>query len=567
MSDYVHYHRVRQDNADQEDSPDVDTNSSTLASVSWTTLLSFWLLTVLATALLTYAVTARSGCDEAAATSAAGGDGSSPLTTSSHATSAVNRSPCRALPVIAPTPTPPPSSSPHRAWSGLPSLSLLLRTYSASWMELLQFHFTYLMYWPRTYINSGLVFVLDEERASDRRLGTLLLYAFDGGDRLSTPSRVGVVFEAMPGDGILSDRWRNSIGYCRQQYSNFYADLYTDRDYVGIIDTDAYFMRPPNPEDVFELTTNPATNTSTYRPVIIGYNGDTLWCASAEYMVGRLCAGEFMINFPVTIKRSHFAPMRRHIMAHLNATSFEVAWRRMLTDVGDDMKREYSQFTIMATYLWHYHHDDYAWRINGERNKRHKRLKRLLYDTLNTSAMSASRAYRNMATRMAQYDIPTARYVQHPFKSIGKLVDVYDTLCVASNYLAGDCATHNAEARRRMQLKAWQQWYTDEETDTERLWVSAAYPSVEANSNAVINSMAVNQAGQWRGYEWPLEACEAAGEASGVGGMDELSGCVRDDGSSGKPFIHRPHRVSYNASDGTFHEPDEAQQALAGSSW
>ena len=571
---HVRYHRVAYQDGESKYGPGDKERNCTPASLSWPTLLFVWLMTTIVTALVTTAVTGRIDCNGAVVSTKPCGHASQPLHThylppsqpstavlnpnSINASSAATRSPCRSLPVTGPTPTPPPAvylppayhDAPHSIWFDLPSLTLLVRTFSVNWFEILQFHFTYSMFWPRTYTNSGLLFVLDEERASDRRLGTLLLHAWDSGDRLTIPSKISVVYEAMPGSGILSDRWRNSIGYCRQQYSNFYSDLYTDRDYVGIIDTDAYLMRPPNPEDVFERTPS-----GTYRPILIGFNGDTLWCASAEYMIGKPCAGEFMINFPVTIKRAHFAPMRRHIMAHLRATSFEMAWRRMLTDVGDDMKREYSQFTIMATYLWHYHHDDYAWRINSVRNKRHKRLKKLLWDAQNDTAMTSSPTYRDMATRMAQYDIPTARYVQHPFKSNSKLTDIYHSLCFSSNFLAGDCASHDVMARNRMELKARQMWYTDEE-ETERVWTSERYPSVESNSYAVVNNMAVYYAGQWRAYEWPAAAREAAGEAIGVGEIDELSGCSRDDGSSGKPFVYRPHRVNYNATDGTFHEPD-----------
>ena len=561
MSTAVRYHRVNADDRDTDDGPSEAEQYHTPSSLSWTTLLLAWLLTILVTALATAALLSPSNCSTALNSASQYGDASN---LNADHSSFVDRSPCRPLPVTAATPTPLPStylspshtSSVHSIWSELPSYSLLVRTYSINWPELLNFHFTHSIFWPRTYINSGLVFVLDEERASDRRLGTLLLHAFDGGgDRLTTPSKVNVVYEAMPGSGILSDKWRGSIGYCRQQYSNFYSDLYTDRQYIGIIDTDAYFIRPPNPDDIFEHD----TTTNTYRPILLGFNGNTLWCASAEYMIGRPCAGEFMVNFPVTVKRAHFAPMRRHIMAHLNVPSFEVAWRRMLTDVGDDHSHEYSQFTIMATYLWHFHHDEYAWRINSLRNKRHKRLSKLLWDTQNETAMASSSTYRDMATRMAQYDIPTARYVQHPFKSVAKLVDIYQLLCVASNYVAGDCALHTVDERRELQVKAWQQWYTDEETQTERVWVSERYPSVESNTNAVINNMAVYHAGQWRTYDWPTAAREAAAASGGVEGvgMDELSGCRRVGWGSGEPFIYYPHRVSYNASDGTFHEPNE----------
>ena len=43
--------------------------------------------------------------------------------------------------------------------------------------------------------------------------------------------------------GTLCSNWRRE-GYSRQQYSNFYADLYSDAEFVAIIDTDAAFRTP-----------------------------------------------------------------------------------------------------------------------------------------------------------------------------------------------------------------------------------------------------------------------------------------------------------------------------------
>lgn len=59
--------------------------------------------------------------------------------------------------------------------------------------------------------------------------------------KLITPIRVRYETEPLP--NTTCSNWRRD-GYARQQYSNFYADLYTDADYVGIIDSDAGFITP-----------------------------------------------------------------------------------------------------------------------------------------------------------------------------------------------------------------------------------------------------------------------------------------------------------------------------------
>ena len=192
--------------------------------------------------------------------------------------------------------------------------------------------------------------------------------------------------------------------------------------------------------------------------------------------------------------------MRQHITAHLNATSFEMAWRLMLTNVGDDHSREYSQFVIMATYLWHHHHDDYAWRINSVRQRHHKRTPKLLYDTLDEAAMSSSASYCDMATRMAAYDAPTARYMQHPFKSTAVLVDLYTTLCATSAFHAADCAAQPPASRQRMLQTTQRLMYTDEDHDTERPWVSAERPSLDDNMLGVVDGVLRWHAGRWRQF-------------------------------------------------------------------
>lgn len=95
----------------------------------------------------------------------------------------------------------------------------------------------YKLFWPiASWVSSGLVVVLDGDSSDDRRLGTILRH-------LNLMSRVKIKYESTPPEGTLCGNWRGE-GYARQQYSNFFADLYTDADYVAIIDTDAGFTTP-----------------------------------------------------------------------------------------------------------------------------------------------------------------------------------------------------------------------------------------------------------------------------------------------------------------------------------
>lgn len=93
------------------------------------------------------------------------------------------------------------------------------------------------VFWPiQAWQSSKLIVVLDAESRADHAAGTIL-------QNMNLVSKVRVKYEAGPPEGILCANWRGE-GYARQQYSNFYADLYTDADYVAIVDTDAIFMGP-----------------------------------------------------------------------------------------------------------------------------------------------------------------------------------------------------------------------------------------------------------------------------------------------------------------------------------
>lgn len=81
-----------------------------------------------------------------------------------------------------------------------------------------------------------MVVVLDDNSEDDHKLGTILT-------NLHFLSRLEVKYEAPPPKHTLCSDWR-SKGYARQQYSNFYGDLYTDADYVAFVDSDAGFITP-----------------------------------------------------------------------------------------------------------------------------------------------------------------------------------------------------------------------------------------------------------------------------------------------------------------------------------
>ena len=83
--------------------------------------------------------------------------------------------------------------------------------------------------------------VLDEENELDHTMATLLS---------NLPPYPKIVFEKLPNEDTFCSNLRR-VGYSRQMYSNFYSDLYTNKEYIGIVDSDAMFMTPVVPENLF----------------------------------------------------------------------------------------------------------------------------------------------------------------------------------------------------------------------------------------------------------------------------------------------------------------------------
>ncbi|CAM9373383.1 unnamed protein product, partial [Scytosiphon promiscuus] len=152
--------------------------------------------------------------------------------------------------------------------------------------------------------------------------------------------------------GTLCSDWRRE-GYSRQQYSNFYADMYTDAEFVAIVDTDSAFQTPALPSDLFE----------DGKPIVTGFNLQGQWRSKVteEAVGGRKDIGTFMTTyaFPVVLRASDMPRVRAGIADNLGAATFEEAFH-MICSAG---AKSYSQFDVILNYMWYYMRDSYAWHI------------------------------------------------------------------------------------------------------------------------------------------------------------------------------------------------------------
>jgi len=219
------------------------------------------------------------------------------------------------------------------------NLTILCRLYHGSALEYYNvFSVGYKIFWPKLWTSSDLVLVFDDESEIDHRFAVTLA---------NIPPYPKIKFEKKPSERTFCD-WR-SEGYSRQQYSNFYSDAYTDKEFIGIVDTDSFFVTPVTPKDIF----------IEGKPRIIGYNGYTSWSESLQEIFDQKPIGEFMvvIGFPVVVRRKHFKMMREFITRSLKVKTFEEAWFTICTKYS----QKYSQFDIIAHYLWFHQRDEYSW--------------------------------------------------------------------------------------------------------------------------------------------------------------------------------------------------------------
>ena len=173
-------------------------------------------------------------------------------------------------------------------WNNTPSITIMCRLYGGAAFEYYNiFTVGYLLFWPyKKWANSEVAIIFDDENENDHMFGTILA---------NLPPHPKIYFEKRPAVQTFCSGWRRE-GYSRQQYSNFYSDFYSANEFIGIVDSDAFFATPVTPEDLFV----------NGKPRVFGYNG---CCTGWETSLGEIIGGEvigalklFIITFNSVLK-------------------------------------------------------------------------------------------------------------------------------------------------------------------------------------------------------------------------------------------------------------------------
>jgi len=157
-------------------------------------------------------------------------------------------------------------------------------------------------------------------------------------------------------------------GYYIQQLIMFWADNFTDAEYIGFVDDDTVFTKAVQPFDLFDMHGRPHVKAKYW-------SGEEAHILHKWFMLSTVALGEpsfvqTMFYFPVVIKREHLAEIRGAILqTHPDCACFDQAFSKLISMISMETlprKRnmDLSQFIVMFDHLWRNHREDYSWHFH-----------------------------------------------------------------------------------------------------------------------------------------------------------------------------------------------------------
>jgi len=237
----------------------------------------------------------------------------------------------------------------NRPW---PKLSLFIpvglkngSSRNSEWSEVFLHSLT--MFWPIALSNTSLVVMLDNEVKGSELQQTYVDKIINEGKNKTNFPQIDVKYH-VPNITYQS-------GHDRQQHVMFYADQYTDAEYIGFGDSDCLFFANIDREDLFEDNKPVVHGRIGYlRKVQIPYSR---WPASTYHFLQMEEPMICMSYFPVIIKAAHLKDLREYLES-IHKSSFDT----IFTAYGSG--KSFSQFNIMCTFMWYKKNEEYKWYIN-----------------------------------------------------------------------------------------------------------------------------------------------------------------------------------------------------------
>jgi hypothetical protein len=171
----------------------------------------------------------------------------------------------------------------------------------------------------------------------------------------TTKTQLNIAFNPRSNSSLYGSGWY------MQQLIMFWADNFTDAEYIGFVDDDTLVTRAIVPHDLFD---------EKGRPRVIGNlprAGVKEWMEASEYTFKRKAYVYTMTYFPVVIKTEHIRKMREEILKlHPEHGYFDEFYLALIhRKYPQKHISSFSQFCIMMEYLFQYHQEEYDWHFES----------------------------------------------------------------------------------------------------------------------------------------------------------------------------------------------------------
>jgi len=209
-------------------------------------------------------------------------------------------------------------------------------------------------FWPletlsMTLVLDDTVYTNSEERDSMTTTTRSLFHA-------SVAAKVSIQYNS------LSNHSLYGRGYLIQQLIMFWADNFTDAEYIGFVDDDTLFSGAVQANDIFDELGRPRVIVTPAK-----LTPRTWWTDATTFAFQQEPKVYGMNYFPVVINASLLHKMRAHIMLkHPQYSCFDDFYMALIRRNGENLhaiENEFSQFYMMMDFAYQFHRDEYDWHI------------------------------------------------------------------------------------------------------------------------------------------------------------------------------------------------------------
>ena len=199
-----------------------------------------------------------------------------------------------------------------------------------------------------------------------------------------------------------------------KQIPKFWSDNFTNSEFIGIVDADTLFVTPVMASDLF-VDGKPVMRGTFGCPA---HENAFQWAKNVEEILNLTYIGQFMDYFPVIVRRKDLVNIRNFIVKQNNLSYFD--------EIFDNVNYRYSEYTLMANYLWYFEHENYYWVMENATTK----CKEML-------PVTDSRVYQYAQRRLPPVSIHWSKVQNH--LKINKETVFLNGICYADRSLWPDC--------------------------------------------------------------------------------------------------------------------------------